>query len=301
MRVTHSMYVNHFTQNLARNQRRQIQLYTQASSGIRLHRPSDDPLAVSRVMRFDSELVDIERFLSNALDARDWLGATDAALQEVHNVLHRARELVILAANGTLADTDRAAAADELGQLLEHLVEVANTQYKGRYLFAGTETLTKPFTLLASTDPVDGHVDYQVQYHGNDGAIERTIGPGVLLQVNQDGGVLEDVLEVLATAVEHMRANDVASLSGSDLAEIDRVVDELLRIRSAVGARMNRAEWTVDRLTDLSLQVQALSSELRDADVARVLVDLRAVEVTLQTSMAAAARMFDTTLVNFLR
>jgi len=68
-----------------------------------------------------------------------------------------------------------------------------------------------------------------------------------------------------------------------------------------VGARMNRAEWTVDRLTDLSLQVQALSSELRDADVARVLVDLRAVEVTLQTSMAAAARMFDTTLVNFLR
>lgn len=301
MRVTHSMYVNHFTQNLARNQRRQIQLYTQASSGIRLHRPSDDPLAVSRVMRFDSELVDIERFLSNALDARDWLGATDAALQEVHNVLHRARELVILAANGTLADTDREAAADELGQLLEHLVEVANTQYKGRYLFAGTETLTKPFTLLASTDPVDGHVDYQVQYHGNDGAIERTIGPGVLLQVNQDGGVLEDVLEVLATAVEHMRANDVASLSGSDLAEIDRVVDELLRIRSAVGARMNRAEWTVDRLTDLSLQVQALSSELRDADVARVLVDLRAVEVTLQTSMAAAARMFDTTLVNFLR
>lgn len=301
MRVTHSMYVNHFTQNLARNQRRQIQLYTQASSGIRLHRPSDDPLAVSRVMRFDSELVDIERFLSNALDARDWLGATDAALQEVHNVLHRARELVILAANGTLADTDREAAADELGQLLEHLVEVANTQYKGRYLFAGTETLTKPFTLLASTDPVDGHVDYQVQYHGNDGAIERTIGPGVLLQVNQDGGVLEDVLEVLATAVEHMRANDVASLSGSDLAEIDQVVDELLRIRSAVGARMNRAEWTVDRLTDLSLQVQALSSELRDADVARVLVDLRAVEVTLQTSMAAAARMFDTTLVNFLR
>lgn len=300
MRVTHSMYVNHFTQNLARNQRRQIQLYTQASSGIRLHRPSDDPLAVSRVMRFDSELVDIERFLSNALDARDWLGATDAALQEVHNVLHRARELVILAANGTLADTDRAAAADELGQLLEHLVEVANTQYKGRYLFAGTETLTKPFTLLASTDPVDGHVDY-VQYHGNDGAIERTIGPGVLLQVNQDGEVLEDVLEVLATAVEHMRANDVASLSGSDLAEIDQVVDELLRIRSAVGARMNRAEWTVDRLTDLSLQVQALSSELRDADVARVLVDLRAVEVTLQTSMAAAARMFDTTLVNFLR
>ncbi|MFO7245928.1 MAG: flagellar hook-associated protein FlgL [Bacillota bacterium] len=297
MRVTHSMYVNHFTQNLARNQRRQIQLYTQASSGIRLHRPSDDPLAVSRVMRFDSELVDIERFLSNALDARDWLGATDAALQEVHNVLHRARELVILAANGTLADTDREAAADELGQLLEHLVEVANTQYKGRYLFAGTETLTKPFTLLASTDPVDGHVEY----HGNDGAIERTIGPGVLLQVNQDGGVLEHVLEVLATAVEHMRANDVASLSGSDLAEIDRVVDELLRIRSAVGARMNRAEWTVDRLTDLSLQVQALSSELRDADVARVLVDLRAVEVTLQTSMAAAARMFDTTLVNFLR
>ncbi|REJ38141.1 MAG: flagellar hook-associated protein 3 [Bacillota bacterium] len=301
MRVTHSMYVNHFTQNLARNQRRQIQLYTQASSGIRLHRPSDDPLAVSRVMRFDSELVDIERFLSNALDARDWLGATDAALQEVHNVLHRARELVILAANGTLADTDREAAADELGQLLEHLVEVANTQYKGRYLFAGTETLTKPFTLLASTDPVDGHVDYQVQYHGNDGAIERTIGPGVLLQVNQDGGVLEDVLEVLATAVEHMRANDVASLSGSDLAEIDRVVDELLRIRSAVGARMNRAEWTGARLTDLSLQVPPLSPGLRDADVARVLVDLRAVEVTLQTSMAAAARMFDTTLVNFLR
>src|SRR5690606_5428221 len=157
------MYVNHFTENLARNQRRQINLYTQASSGIRLHRPSDDPLAVSRVMRFDSELVDIERFLSNALDARDWLGATDAVLQEMHDALHRGRELVILAANDTFSETDRLAAADELDQLLDHLFGVANTQYKGRYLFAGTETLTKPFTRLDPPDTSTGSPVY-VQY-----------------------------------------------------------------------------------------------------------------------------------------
>lgn len=296
MRVTHSMFVNHFTQNLARNQRRQFNLYAQASSGVRLQRPSDDPLAVSRVMRFDSELVDIERFLDNARDARDWLGATDAALQDIHDSLHRARELVILASNDTLNETDRLAAAAELDQLVGHLFEVANTQYKGRYLFAGTETLTEPFPRLDPSDP-----DYPVRYDGNDQAILRAIGPHVHLQVNQDGTVLEQVLATLVGAVEHMRNHDTARLGGQDLAEIEAAVDELMRVRAEVGARMNRAEWTVDRLTDISLQVEGLSSELRDADVARVLVDLRSVEVTLQAAMTAASRMFDTTLVNFLR
>src|SRR5690606_30408806 len=164
----------------------------------------------------------------------------------------------------------------------------------------GSSDLTKPFTRLDPPDTSTGSPVY-VQYDGNNQPIHRAIGPGVLLQVNQDGTILTEVLQVLAQAVDLMRSQDSASLSGPVLAEIDRAVDRLMQHRSEVGARMNRAEWTVDRLTDLSLQVQALSSELRDADVARVLVDLRAVEVTLQTSMAAAARMFDTTLVNFLR
>ena len=63
MRVTHSMFVNHFVHNLNNNHRRLYDLYAQASSCVRLQRPSDDPLAVSRVMRFDSELVATHRFL----------------------------------------------------------------------------------------------------------------------------------------------------------------------------------------------------------------------------------------------
>lgn len=294
MRVTHSMYVSHFTQHLVRNQRRQFELYAQSSSGLRLQRPSDDPLAVARVMRFDSELVDIERFHANALDARDWLGATDSALQEFHDAMHRARELVVLGANDTWSEVDREAAAGELEQLIGHLIEVGNTQYKGRYLFAGTQTLTRPFPPRANpTDPV--------QYDGDTGVILRAIGPGTSIQVNQHGEALQAAINTLVTALGYMLNHDTASLSDQALGDIDTVVDELMRLRSEIGARVNRAEWTVGRLTDVSLQIQGLSSELRDADVARVLVDLKAVEVTLQATMAGASRMFETTLVNFLR
>src|SRR5690606_40164737 len=79
-----------------------------------------------------------------------------------------------------------------------HLSSCPHSSFDHR-LLRPSPTRRSSDLLLASTDPVDGHVEY----HGNYGAIERTIGPGVLLQVNQDGGVLEHVLEVLARSEEH--------------------------------------------------------------------------------------------------
>ncbi|HEX6989794.1 MAG TPA: flagellar hook-associated protein FlgL [Bacillota bacterium] len=291
MRVTQSMLVNHFVQNLLGNQRRMYELHRQASSGVRLHQPSDDPLAVAQVMRFDSEAVDIRRFTDNARDALDWLGATDASLQEFHDAVHRAREMVVRGASDSLSDEDRQAVAAEMDQLIDHLIQAANATYKGRYIFAGTETLTRPFERTAGT----------ITYSGNDLAIERAVGVDARVQVNVPGQPLLDVLNSLQAAYDDMVANNTAALSTVHLSALDTAVEALLAVRSQVGARANRVEWASARLGDVAFQVEKLGSELRDADIARVLVDLRAVEVTLQATMASASRMFETSLVNFLR
>src|SRR5690606_21549990 len=86
-------------------------------------------------------------------------------------VLERARELAERGANDTLDATSRRALADEANVLWEHLLQVANTAYKGRYLFGGAQTLQPPFV----PDPNDPGV---IQYQGDQVALERRLGSG---------------------------------------------------------------------------------------------------------------------------
>lgn len=301
MRVTMQVVMDQYLRDLRNHQVRMWNLQRQISSGMRLHRPSDSPVDVARSMRFTSEQMDVDRYISNALEARDWLEATEGAINEVKQVFFRARDLAIRGAADTLDDSSRQALVDEIDVLIEHLLQVANTSYKGRYLFAGTMTTTPPFSLDDATDPAS------VQYHGNEARITRQLGPDAALEINfhgkevfhPDGGG-ESAFAVLMELRNNILQADTEALSNETLGKIDEVTDRLTAITSKIGARVNRTELAEKRLADLSLQIETLNSELIHADVAEAIVYFRAAEVTLQAALASGARLIQPTLVDFL-
>jgi len=167
-RVTNSMMNQIFLSDMHNNLERMLKLQRQMSTGKLHQRPSDDPLAVGRELSISTTIFENEQYLKNLDDAMMWLSNTDAALNQIGDVMQRIRELVIYAGNGTFKEAEYNAIADEVYQLQEELVNTANFSVEGRYLFSGLNSTQKAFQRDPSTGKIvymgnERHVEYEVE------------------------------------------------------------------------------------------------------------------------------------------
>ncbi len=120
----------------------------QISSGKRILTPSDDPGGTAEALAIRARQAATAGFQKAVNEARGSLGTADDALRTVVDTLGRAKELVLQAANGTNDAGSRQAIGNEVNQLLEQLVTLANSRgSRGEYIFGGQETTTAPYTV----------------------------------------------------------------------------------------------------------------------------------------------------------
>jgi flagellar hook-associated protein 3 FlgL len=123
----------------------------QVSTGVRVNKPSDDPIAATEILRTTSNLANNTQYIANQSTATQLLGQTDSTLGQIGDVLQSVRTTLVSANNGTLSDSDRAALATELSGRLDSLVSLANTKDgNGTFLFAGYQSNTTPFARTSS-------------------------------------------------------------------------------------------------------------------------------------------------------
>ncbi len=300
MRVTNTMMANNLLRNLWANMERLKEYQDQLASGKRVRRPSDDPVRVTASLKLRSSLGEIEQYSKNVDDAKTWLEVTDAALTNAIEVLQTARERAVAGANGTLPQESRNAIAQEVRQLKDQLVQIANTTVGGRYIFGGTQTAKEPVTVN------NGSVTWQ----GNENAIQYEIAPGVTVTVNTPGKGLfygeNGDLQPGAIAVLEELANDLenSSESGADISkwigEIDRVIDKFIAAQGKLGAMENRMEMTANRILRDQIQQTELLSQAEDTDVAEAIIYLKTQENAYRTTLAAGARIILPTHLDYL-
>lgn len=177
MRVTHRMITNQVMTNLSSITGRLLRVQDMLSSGKTLRRPSDDPVKLNHVLLLRTSIRKLEQYITNAEDGASWLNLTDTSLNQATTLLQKIRTLAVQGANGTLTREDRLMIATEVEKYLEELIGVGNTSYAGKYIFAGTETLTVPFALR----------DGQIVYQGNGAPIRREIEEGVVMELGVPG------------------------------------------------------------------------------------------------------------------
>ncbi len=307
-RVTNQMMSQRMLENLWASMRRLDKWNQQLSTGRRISLPSDDPADTETAMRLRTLLREGEQYMRNVDDALAWLEATDAALNHATQVLQRARELIIYGGNGTLTDEARQALATEMNQLIHDLFAVANTKHGQRYLFAGENTLIRPFEVILrdQTDPSSPVVGFQ--YHGTryepaDGfdGLELEIEAGNTLRYNIFGNdVFEPIFDVLIAVREHLENGNLNDLTGDDLRNFDEAMDNLLRWRAEVGARVNRLELVRERLSQNQVNLEKLSAEVEGIDIAEVIMRLKMEENVYRAALGAGARIIQPTLLDFL-
>jgi len=281
--------------NLNNHLERMERLHYQLSSGKRLRFPSDDPTATSISMRLRTGLVQTRQHRANLDAALSWLEATDSALNELTEVLHRAKELAVYGASETLPQEAREALAKEVEQLLQHVIDIANTRHGGLYIFSGNKTFDAPYTY----DPASSSWP---EYYGDDGERKYEFSDGVTVTVNVTGDtVFNPILSALKKLYEELMEGNGDQVGGPVLGQLDDALDSLLRVRADVGARVNRLELARSRLDELELNFEQLLANTEDVDIARAIVDLKVSENAYRAALAAGARIIQPSLLDFLR
>ena len=144
-------------------------LQQQASSGKRVQSPSDDPLAWVTVAGLQAQNGWMNTYLSNIQDAQTTLNTSVSLLQQVSNIFSQAQSIATQGTQPGNSATSNAALADEMDGLINQLVDVANTQQNGTYLYGGTSGNTAPF-VVTSTDSQGNPL--AVAYRGSEDSAE---------------------------------------------------------------------------------------------------------------------------------
>jgi flagellar hook-associated protein 3 FlgL len=312
MRITTSMVQRNILADLNNISAKLTKSQMKAASNKEISRPSDDPFATAQAMALRQSLSANRQQQRNVEDSIGWQDATEQALMDITESVEKAKSLLVQGGSESFDQTSRDAIASELEQIIEGIKQTANTSYRGSYLFSGTETSTRPYPPTSTPyNPADD------VYQGDDAGwnpavpgIIREIGPGVQMSINVvaqqflgDGQSAGDngLLHVLRDAVDDLRAGNLADLRGTDMDRLETSFDLLLEVRAANGAKTNRLEAALGRLSQLEESVLGQLSQTEDADIAETLIELNSQTAAYQAALRAGASIVQSSLMDFLR
>src|SRR3972149_4042159 len=300
-RITQESLSRTTLSNIKLNYKKMQEIQEKLSSGKQINRPSDDPSGTRKVLGLRAEDLQIQQFLDNTETAKEQINYTSNTLESIQEIFTKIQQLAIQASDDTLGQSDRKITANELNELLESVLQNANTDNNGRYIFSGTKTLTSAFT---ATRDSDGNI-LSVSYNGNNEEIKYQIGPGTFIQIHLPGGKLFQDNKAFSTLIslrDALKASTFDSAAFSNLRNtFDTTTNALSTEITKFGAKANRLEMTTNSLENSQTALKELISYTEDADVASLIMDLKHQENVLQSSLKTGAMVIQPTLLDFLR
>jgi flagellar hook-associated protein 3 FlgL len=240
-------------------------------------------------MQLNNVIAENDQYIKNIGQAQDWIDGTETALNDATNILHRTVELATKGANGTLTQSQMGMIRDEVVQLRDHLVQLGNSSMGGRYIFSGYQTTSPAFNNNGT-------------YLGDQNQLAIEISQGIKMDYSVPGDrALKESIDALDNMVKNLEAGNSAAIGTTNLSEVNKATDNLLTLRSQMGAKVTRLDLAKNRYEDLEVKHTELLSEYEDIDLAETIMELRIAETTYRTALASGARIIQPTLLDFLK
>lgn len=270
---------NRMTREIARQQSLAEQLertQIQISSGKKLQRMSDDPVAARRIATIGTTQASMTAWATNVNSASALVSQADGVMESVSNLMTRARELTLAAVSDTASPADRATIAAELGSIADELDALAATRdSNGEPVFAAGPARVMRFDADLSFAPVPSAADVFV-IGGN--SLSTGIRDAATAVAAGDKAAMNTSLDTLATAISHV-ANE----------------------HGKIGLAGGRLDRIADGLAARGITLADERSAVEDTDLTVAIAQLNAQELTLNAAQAAFAKINRQTLFDLLR
>lgn len=270
------------------------------ATGKNLLRASDDPVAAANISFTRDQKVMLERYSTNIDRAQMRLTMAENILGNSVNLMTRAYELALQARNDTLSALDREAIGQEITQIKEMLVGIANSRdANGDYLFSGYKVGDVPFVRDSNNE---------IQYMGDNGQHTVQISEGLNLRTGAAGSELflrvdtasgvKDVFTIIE-ALESDLQSGIAS--GDSIDELDASLKHFSIQRTKLGAELNKADMQKAALERRVMLMDENLSTMEDADLASLVTKLQSQMVSRDAAQQAFVKVGQQSLFDYIR
>tara|TARA_B110000902_G_scaffold56295_1_gene65649 strand:- start:3077 stop:4006 length:930 start_codon:yes stop_codon:yes gene_type:complete len=280
-----------FTANaLSQNQRVMTQVIERLSTGKRINSAADDPAGIAIASRMTSQIRGLNQAVSNTNDGISMLKTADGALSSVSTMLQRMRELTVQAATGTNTNAELTSLNTEFEALESEINTVAtNTQWNGTNLLDGS--------LGTKAIQVGANANQTISITFAD--LNTDFGNAEASQAGDSGGTTAADLDIFTNLAVADPSNnsgvetvDLAAqvitggAQATTLSYLDTAIARVSAHRATLGATMNRFEFAVDNLTNVSQNTSVARSHIEDADYAQETARLARAQIIQQAGIA---------------
>jgi len=239
------------------------------STGKRINSSADDAAGLAISSRMTSQINGLNQAVRNANDGISMLRTAEGATDTITNMLQRMRELAIQASNGTYGSSDVKSMDTEYQQLYSEIKRVSNTtSWNGMNLLDGTFSGGVGF-MVSDVAGANSHISASIA------SFDFTAGAT---------NALVDGFGALSGS--YISAPSADALLG----KISTAISGINTMRSNLGATINRLQFTVDNLTNVSTNLSASRSQIEDVDYSQATAELAKNNVIQQAATAMLAQ-----------
>ncbi|MBQ6090020.1 MAG: flagellin [Lachnospiraceae bacterium] len=311
------------------------------SSGYRINRAGDDAAGLSISEKMRGQIRGLEQGSTNAQDGISLIQTAEGALNEVHSVLQRMRELAVQGSNDTNVTEDRTSIYEEMEQLAKEINRIGcTTEFNTMKLFASAEMIegmqgdlgeleyntdkaSEKFESMISLANLEEEVNANLQVGANSAqSIKFRMGTLDTSKLNYpgaedgeevnlasfsdgviEGGTLYNIKEKLDAGVDSSSFEDVHKAFTAAVTDIDIATSFVSKSRSYLGAIQNRLEHTIANADNTAENLQASESRIRDVNMAEEMVQYSKSSILQQAgqSMLAQANQSTQGVLTLLR
>lgn len=301
-------------------------------------KPSDNPVSNVEAMALTSSTNDNIQYLKNADFALLNLNVTEKSLEELTDLLSKAKEIAIAQSSDFFNADVRKNVANEVQQLYNQSLAVANKKVGLKNIFSGTNTLTVPFDSNGSYKGDSGHISLEVsrnffvpvnltgeevffssedsdsiesplqKFEQFDKSTINNISRELATkEVDEDGEVpakpfktRDNIFAQLQALTSALENNDPEMIQGL-LEKFDNSISRLVTLRTRIGSITNSVESSKSGLESENVDHISRKSSLLDADVADLFSDINKQQAILKTTYQSTQGVMNQTLMDFLR
>lgn len=314
MRISTQMMYEQNMRGIANSQSEWLRYGEQISTGKRVTKPSDDPIAASQAVVLSQAQAQNSQYATARIFATQKVSLEENVLGQVTTAIQSAQEKIVYAGNGTLSDDDRASLATDLQGIRNQILNLANsTDGNGRYIFAGYKTETAPYT----------ETEGAITYGGGDKAVTQSVDAARSMTIGHTGDQIfnhitsnakpEPSAEGTTTASEtdlfRMLDSAIASLKtpvadlddagkAAEMAVIDKTnrglsnsLNNVLTVRAELGTQLSELDKLDALGNDRALGQAQQMSDLVDIDWNSAISSYVMQQTALQASYKAFSDM----------
>ena len=298
MRISTQQFYSQNLGNVQKGNAELFRLQEQLSSGKKISKPSDDPLAASQIKKLESSIARIEGYMRNVDMAENRLTRVETTLDAVVDNLLRLKDLGVQISNGTLNDNDRKIVGAEFEQSLSQLSGLLNTRdSEGESLFSGFRGQLDSYALNN-----EGNFEFQ----GDKGQRSLDLGDNIRIPITDSGADIFGSGETnLLNTVKQMA--DALNATPADMGafdaqrgQLDQYFEQAVVSRSQIGARLNVVQEQREQLADLKFNTQSTLSKIQDTDYYEATSSLLLQQTALEASYATFGKIQGLSLFNFI-